>query len=454
MIEKIETFLRDLISSLQIAKLYTVRHPRFNKFMDRAFVSLQEAFEEKDELVIGIVGNELAFEKEILFELSRTLSSIIEYLKERGIEKIIFFRGITREELAQFIDFLASSKEEIAKDAQEYLLAAGVKNISVGKIQSTIVSSDKLKNPVGPEDLYIDSSRQVTASMEKLLSSDKVDYFSLRFTLKNLLENLLSQHCSLLTMATVKRYDLSTFVHSLNVSLLSMYFSAKLGFTKEDCLDIGVAALFHDIGKLYISRRIIQKPGKLNEEEFTQIKNHVTLGAEILLKYVDNIGILPLVVCLEHHMRYDLTGYPRLPYLRKPHLASLIISTCDVYDALSLRRNYKNDYPPDMIYEIMIKEKGKYYEGQLLDAFFKIMGVWPLGTIVALSDKRIAVVREENAEDIFSPKVEIISPERTGQFIDLKITKDSLKVEKFLNPWKKDENFLSLIRESNRPASP
>jgi len=213
-------------------------------------------------------------------------------------------------------------------------------------------------------------------------------------------------------------------------------------------LDIGAAALFHDIGKIYISRKIIQKPGLLTEEEFAKIKSHVIVGAEIMLKYADTLGILPVVVCFEHHLKYDLSGYPKLSFPQKPHIASLIVSICDVYDALSQKRGYKNDYSPEMIYEIMMREKGMTFEPQLLDKFFKIIGVWSIGTIVALSDGRIAVVKEENEDDIFSPKVEVISPQDKKEIIDLKAVKDKIKIERFLSPFKEGKDYFSLIYPS------
>ena len=105
-----------------------------------------------------------------------------------------------------------------------------------------------------------------------------------------------------------------------------------------------------------------------------------------------------------------------------------------MYDALSQRRSYKNDYPPNMIYDLMMREKGRAFEPQLLDKLFKIIGVWPVGTIVRLSDGRIAVVREENEDDIFSPKVEVISPLDKKETIDLKKEEAKIKIERSLNP--------------------
>ncbi len=257
------------------------------------------------------------------------------------------------------------------------------------------------------------------------------------------MENLSTQRNELLKLATLKRYDIQTYTHMLNVSIFSMYFASRLGFDKTDVLNIGVAAMFHDIGKLFISRKILQKPGKLTDQEFGRVKSHTILGAEIMLKYVDTLGILPVVVSFEHHLKYDSSGYPRLNLLRKQHIASSIVSICDVYDALSQRRSYKQDYSPDLVYNIMNSNDGLSFDPQLLDKFFKFIGLWPVGSVVALNDGSIALVKDENESDIRRPKVEIVSPDEKRRLIDL-AQDNSLSIERFLNPWKEGKEFLHL----------
>ena len=127
----------------------------------------------------------------------------------------------------------------------------------------------------------------------------------------------------------------------------------------------------------------------LTDKEMTQIKSHTFLGAEILIKYIDSLGYLPALVAFEHHLKYNLGGYPKLKYPKKPSTVSSIVSLCDCYDALRSRRSYKNDYPPEMIYEIMLREKGKGFDPELFDKFFSFIGLYPLGTVVELTNNFI-----------------------------------------------------------------
>ncbi|MBU1090363.1 MAG: hypothetical protein KKC42_00780, partial [Candidatus Omnitrophica bacterium] len=138
-------------------------------------------------------------------------------------------------------------------------------------------------------------------------------------------------------------------------------------------------------------------------------------------------------------------GYPKVSFYKKLHTASMIVSICDVYDALFQKRNYKRDYPPNLIYKLMMKERGEAFDSELLDRFFEIIGVWPVGTIVSLSDGRVAVVREQNEDNKFSPKIEVISPKDKKETIDLKTVKDRLKIERSLNPLSEGKEYLPLI---------
>jgi len=445
MLNKIKLTLIHLLSALQTGKIYSSEHPKFDEFIGQAYTSLQEVLKEKKELVIGIVEDELAWEDEIFFDLSQKLRTLIHYLQERGIERIYFNQMLNREELKKFLIFLITPKLEIQKEAHDYLSLEGVKNIKAGKIRA--LSQEQKPADGEMQDLmkrYENSLKVASQSFDKILNEEEIDYLDLRFNILNLMENFMGRHQELLNLISLKKRDLVTFVHLLNVSILSMYIASRLRFSKEDVLDLGVAALFHDIGKISISLGILMKKSKLEEDEFLKIQDHTLLGTKILAKHVDMLGMLPVVVAFEHHLRFDLKGYPKLDYSYKPHLASYIVSLCDVYDALTQRRTYKQDYPPTKIYDLMIKERGKLFDPDLLDSFFKIMGVYPVGTIVSLSDRSIAVVREANEKDVFRPKVEVVSPPKKRERIDLLKRKD-LTIAKSLNPFDEGEKYLRMI---------
>ena len=446
MSEAIENSLRSLISSLQSAKIYPLEHPKFKESLENAHNSLRNLLGERSELVIGIIGEELAFEKEIFFDLSKSVKPFIQYLKERGIERIAFTRGITKEELSGFIIFLITPKDEIGPGVQEYLLNKGIKNIAIGKIKAGDNSLKKeVLDSVNYLRQYEDSLSKISVSLDAIVKNEAFDYPQLKYTLGNMMENLFKSYQEFLKLAALKRHDIGTFVHLLNTAVLSMYFSFRLGFNKDDVLSIGMAALFHDIGKIYVSGQLIKSPDKLSDEEFEMMKSHTELGSDILLRHTRQLGVLPAIVAFEHHLRYDLRGYPKLYFAARPHIASLIVSLCDVYDALNARRSYKKSYPPEFIHSLMLKEKGKMFEPELLEKLFMIMGVWPVGTIVSLTDKSVAIVREENEDDIFSPKVEVVFPFDKSGPLDLRMKKEELKIESALDAQGEGKKYYHLV---------
>jgi HD-GYP domain-containing protein (c-di-GMP phosphodiesterase class II) len=446
MVEKIKFALLNLSSAIQAGKIYSKDHPSFQEFIIRAFKTLQEVVSRKKDLVIGIVEDELAWEGEIFFSLSQKLNALVLYLQEKNIERIVFLPDLNEEELMKFALFLIDREKRGSGDAQEFLTALGVRNIRAGKIRALTAQSAIAEDTVKAKKKRKDKTiRNVSQIIENVLNEEDVDYLELKFNVLNYMEDYLGRREELADLVSIKKKDLTTFLHLLNVSIICMFVSSKFGYSQEDVLDLGIAGLFHDIGKLAISRRILKKPTQLSEDEFYKMKHHTTQGAEILVKYTNAVGKLPAVVAFEHHLRYDMKGYPRLSHPRKPHTASMIISMCDVYDALAQRRSYKKDFPPKKIFDIMMDGKGTSFDPVLIEAFFRALGVWPVGTIVSLSNRRIAIVRKTNENDIFKPMIEVFHPAKSREMIDLADEKVKLKITKSLNPFKEGKKYLEMI---------
>lgn len=442
--DKVKTCLIYLLNAIQAAKLYRDEHPKFKEFVESLYAKILEILEERKELTVGIVSGELAWEEEIFFNLSKRLAPLITFLEQSRIARIVFQQGLRLDELNHFIIFLARTKNLDRVDENEYFTLHGIQNIRAGRLRAQVKAED-VDAAVVLKTKYDGSLQAASHNLNMALEEEEIDYLDLRFNILGIMEDFMGRHQELLNLISVKDRDLATFVHLLNVSLLSMFFASRLEFSKDDVLDLGIAALYHDVGKLYISLKIIQKKAKLEEREFIQMRDHPVLGARILEGYKETLGILPIVAAFEHHMRHDRTGYPKVAYARKPHLAAMMISICDVYDALALKRCYKKDYPPDKIYELMIMEKGKMFEPELLDKFFQNVGVWPVGSIVTLSDGRVGVVREIHEQDIRRPVVGILSPQNGGETVDL-LKDKNLLITEALNPQGNGREYLSLVK--------
>lgn len=454
--ETIERFVGTLFAGRDAFRMYAHTHPNCIDLLDKLLELLGTIFSEHTEIAIGIVGNEFVWKDEVFFSLSERLQLPIKDLLSREIERMVFRAGITRDELSSFMLFLLKRTGDVdamASQAEQYFRTNAITHISVGKInvgdeRVSSVASEKKSDSVMVSrsfvSLYEHSVDVVSGSVDSILEGEILDPALLKGTISQVMETLIERYQELLTISTVKRYDVATFRHIMGVAVLAMHFAKNQGFSEEDVLGIGIAGLFHDMGKLYISRKIIGKKGALSEEEFTAIQSHTVLGAELLLRYVDSLGYFPVLAAFEHHIKYDLSGYPKVPPSYKPHLVSRIIALCDVYDALTQRRSYKKDYPPDMVFHIMQKGRGVQFDPDLFDAFFTLIGVWPVGTIVVLNDTSIAIVREATT-DMYAPIVELVDPVPDKNLLNLSESDNRLTIQKSLNPFAEGKPYVAMI---------
>ncbi len=438
---KISNFLKVFASCFQLAKMYGCKHLEFDKALNDTYQSLQSALDSQEQLIIAIVGNELTSGDEIFFDLSKKLSGLIETLAGKDCEKLIFGKGLTKEELKAFFSYFLKTEEK-KTNLEDYLNSENINNIKVGKLKN-LQKEKKKKEKLGEisaDSIYSKALSYIVSSLDSIIENESIKMVNIESIVESVVKGLGYYYQEILKLSKLKGKDVTTFSHLLNVSFLAVHFSKNLGFPDTECREIGMASLFHDIGKLYISNKIL-KGGKLGKEEFEQIKSHSLLGATLLLNYVDKIGKLAPVVALEHHLRFDLSGYPKLNFSHRLHFVSMLISLCDVYDALSQRRSYKNNFPPELIYKIMKKGRGSQFHPELFDLFFKFMGVWPNGTVVLLNNDKIGCVLEQNPHYIFSPKVKIVS-DSSNQVVDLSLNQSNLEIKKSLNPYAEGKKYL------------
>lgn len=438
----IEDFLRFFSSSLQMARMYGSEHPEFNKILGRAYQSLKLILSGRREWVLAVVENELVSGDDIFFDLSKKLVDLVEKLKAKGFERVTFLKGLSEKEFKSFLlFFLLPDEDSVSVD--RYFKLKNIENIIIGRLRESgsgrVEASNFSQNSLAA--VYPKLISGLSSAFADLTGGRQVNFDNFDLAIDSLIKGADSYYQEFLRLSQIKRKDSITFAHILNVSFLAISFSRYLGFDDSLCREIGFAALFHDLGKIYISNRIL-KGKKITDKEFEQIKSHSILGAELLLRHIDRVGPLALVVAFEHHLRLDSRGYPSPKFSRRLHLGSMLISICDVYDALGQRRDYKTDYPLERIYKIMMQGKGEQFQADLLDTFFQFMGVWPNGTIVFLSDTRVARVESQNPDDIFSPNVKVFSDEPSER-IDLRSCRPGLKIEKSLSPHGEGKKYLS-----------
>jgi HD-GYP domain-containing protein (c-di-GMP phosphodiesterase class II) len=185
----------------------------------------------------------------------------------------------------------------------------------------------------------------------------KLPLVEIKNTVTDLISAIKHESSVLLTFSPLRVLDEYTFTHSINVCILNLAQAMALGIKGETLRDIGVAALLHDTGKLYVPEEILNKPGRLDDSEWEMIRQHPQRGAEYLL---DNPGIPPLavVVAYEHHMQYDNSGYPNVSKDWRQNMCSQMTAISDFFDAMRTKRIYRDALETKIIADQMVKISG------------------------------------------------------------------------------------------------
>jgi len=227
---------------------------------------------------------------------------------------------------------------------------------------------------------------------------------------------------ALLSLARLKTADEYTYMHSVAVCALMVSLGRQLGLDDAQCRDAGLAGMLHDLGKAAMPQEILNKPGKLTDQEFDIIKTHPARGYEMLLDGA-NVSEGAKDVCLHHHERYDGTGYPHKLAGEKISLLARMGAVCDVYDAVTSDRPYKAGWDPAHALSQMATWKG-HFDTVVFQSFVKSIGIYPTGSLVKLKSGRLAVVLEQNPTSLTKPRVKIFFSTKAGlplerQIVDL-----------------------------------
>jgi putative nucleotidyltransferase with HDIG domain len=221
---------------------------------------------------------------------------------------------------------------------------------------------------------------------------------------------------ALLALATLKDYDNYTFTHMVNVSILTMGQARALGIDGSLLREFGLAGLMHDIGKVKTPLEVLNKPGRLTDEEFVVMRRHVVDGAEIL-RATPEIPTLAPVVAFEHHLRLDGTGYPFGAKRSALNVCTMLCSIADVFDAMRSQRKYQDAQPTARILEVLKHEDGSQFDPNLVRRFVQLVGIYPAGNLVRLNTGETAVVTKIYAPDPHRPRVKVVL-DRTGARVD------------------------------------
>lgn len=223
---------------------------------------------------------------------------------------------------------------------------------------------------------------------------------------------------AILSVARLKSHDDYTYMHSVAVCALMLALANQMGLDKEQTRLAGIGGLMHDLGKAAMPLDILNKPGKLTDDEYLVMKKHTIVGAEILEDSGAEAEVID--IALNHHEKINGTGYPNQLPAEKITTLARMAAICDVYDAVTSERAYKKPWEPANTIREMAKWDG-HFDKQIFNTFVKSVGIYPIGSLVRLSSQRLAVVIEPGKESLLTPKVKVFFSTRSNAPIPIQV---------------------------------
>jgi HD-GYP domain-containing protein (c-di-GMP phosphodiesterase class II) len=420
-----QALLAAFYSGLQALKLFPLENQTAQKALDDLHRAATRVVEREGEVEIGLVGDFIFInDVRIRLDLSTfaAFSLVSSSLQRHGIGTISIGPGLDRSEWPPFLSLLLQRPASGGDASPADMYHAFIRRLGNTPVEHIGLGPERDQRR---EDLDDAVSKEAakrayfqTVEVAKNVLGDtrlgkSVNARRVKRAVQSIVDQVLNNETSIMGMTALRDYDDYTFTHSVNVCIFSVVLGQKLGLTKLQLYDLGLGALFHDLGKMRIDPEITNKTGPLTDDEFAQMQEHTTEGLLALFN-MHGFGEVPfraMLMAYEHHMKVDLSGYPKNKRTRKPTLFSRIVHVADGFDAATSHRSYQSVpwRPEDALKEMRDNPK-RGYDPLLVKALINVTGIYPVGTLVILDTQEMGVVTAANAdpERLHQPMVKII----------------------------------------------
>jgi HD-GYP domain-containing protein (c-di-GMP phosphodiesterase class II) len=404
-----KTAFQQLSAVLKNATLYPEAHPFLLSSAEKLASTIETLLVDRKEVAFYLVSGELFFET-LSVPIDQSLVLLMEHFASRDVGGIIFKPGLTAPDLIRFASLMSKEPAffSTSGDIAEVIAKEQIAHIELHRVlivDKKVAGAIKKKNASAVFMEAVDVVKEMAHAVhiDKAASMRKMNTI-----VQTLVDNILDNRDALLGLTNLKMYDEYTFTHSVNTSIIAVGLGTFLSFAKPQLAALGVAGLMHDIGKMSVPLEIINKPGKLTDDEWEEVKRHPIEGA-LILADIPAVSKMAMVAAFEHHQHGDIRGYPRINETLQQHPFSQIISLADAYDAITAARVYYSvQMPAAKAIQILWSKRGTSFNPILVKALVNMIGIFPIGTILKLDTGEVGLVIHQT-RDLMRPRVLLLS---------------------------------------------
>jgi len=411
--------LSALFGALRSLRFYPLANEAVQQALGQTHAVVSGFLEREGVMELRMMGD-FFFLNEVRLRLDlqnfSTFGSLARSVRGHRIGEIVVERGVEPGEWAPFLSLIL--REPASEDPFE-AFSEGLAGTSVARIE--VRPERKSQRPdlegeamEGARRTYAYSVQTAREVLSDVRLGKAVNVRKVKRTVQGIVDQVLTNEPSLVSMTTLREFDEYTFVHSVNVCIFSVVIGQRIGLGKQALYELGMGALFHDVGKARLDAEVLNKESQLSEDDWDALQEHPTDGLLLLFQlhgFLD-VPYRQMLMAYEHHMKMDLTGYPTSRRPREIGLFSRIVAVADAFDAGSSVRSYQyKPWPPDQVLREMRDNRGRGFDPVLVKALMTATGVYPVGTLVILDTFELAVVTRPNpdSERPHQPEVRILA---------------------------------------------
>jgi HD-GYP domain-containing protein (c-di-GMP phosphodiesterase class II) len=429
-------FIISLHAALRAIRLYPLENTAVQNAVDDLTEVAGELIGREHELEIRVSG-EFVFVNTVRLRLDldnyASFSQLLSVFRSSGIGSLHLQTRPPAKDWQRFLALLLVPSQDPPQTRFHQLTgrleAQGLTAFQLGEPREQPDDDERARSKELAKKTYSQSVAVTKELMTSVRMGRSPNIKKIKRVVQGIVDQLLNEETSLIGLTTIRDYDEYPFPHSVNVCIFSGALGKRLGFNKLQLYDLGMAALFHDIGKSRVPSEVINKAEQLTDDEWRLIAAHPWMGALSLfqLRGQQELPYRAMVVAHEHHMKIDMTGYPRPIRPRTMSMFSKIVAVADGFDAATSRRSYQTT--PLNPAQVMMEMRDNPRRGMdpvIVKAFINLTGIYPVGTLVVLDTFELGIVHAVNPipEMLSRPIVRVISDAQgnllhPGTLIDL-----------------------------------